>query len=117
MLRPPGYKSLLCVLSLRSNLHHRLPEELDHAVFEWLFARVSCFDRDEALGLFALSLIGERAISDVGRVKEGRGGGCRESGLAYRRTNIRLVGQSVASEADDVLRVAIGGTKEAGFSE
>lgn len=35
--------------------------------------------------------------------------------MAYRRADIWLVREAVASKADDVLRVAIGGANEAGY--
>jgi hypothetical protein len=42
MLRPPGYELLICIIRLGRDIYHGLAEELDHAFFECLLARVPC---------------------------------------------------------------------------
>jgi hypothetical protein len=139
MLGPSRYEYFLRVLCLGCDLYDRLPEELDHVILERLFAWISCSDRDEAFDqrlqvsrlrapyvrrlalhlvhrvICAQSSVGKRTVPDTDGFKEGSGGRCRKSGLAYRRADVWLIREAVASEANYVLCVAVGSANETGL--
>lgn len=140
VLSPSSYKFLLCVLRLSGDVHYGLAKELNHAVFKCLHLWDPCPNREETfdkrlqiscfrapdIGRFsfyfvdwiicAKATIGKRTISDARGVKECCGGRCCKGSLAYRGSNIRLVGEAIASETDNVLCVAVGSTNKPDFT-
>jgi hypothetical protein len=116
---------------LGCNLHHRLAQELEQAVFERLLAWVAGPNGNEALdqwlqvsrfrspdvSCFSFHLVhwivrtkaavSKGTVSDANRVEEGGGSRRCKGSFAHGRTDGRHIREAVAPETDHVLCVAV----------